>query len=208
MSTRFSLPWLATVKTLAYPAFIFYLVKMPREDKPLIKPPPARPWGSSARDFRLRLRKRRIVPESDSDDLAVAAPLTKKQKLHRRQQPRPRPRRRPPQLAAACNEMQNLVEALARDEEFTDDGGATIGAEGSLDADDDLAELDDIQDATADADPSKMDLSDIDSLIEEVEKVCGPRPGLDSRKYALDTLIALIWQQRQRPTFHVHLGSA
>ncbi len=69
--------------------------------------------------------------------------------------------------------MQNLVEALERDEEFTDGGVATIGAEGSLDADDDLAELDDIQDATVDADPSKMDLSDIDSLIEEVEKVCG-----------------------------------
>lgn len=183
---------------------------MPRDDKPLIKPSPARPWGTSARDFQIRLRKRRAVPESNSDsnDLTVAVPLVKKQKLGRRKQPRPSPRRRPPQLAATCDEMQNLVEALARDEEFADDGGASIGADASLDADGDPAELENIQDASSDADPRKIDLSDIYSLIEKVEKVCGPRPGLDQRKYTLGTLIALIRQRRKDLHFMIHLGLA
>lgn len=98
--------------------------------------------------------------------------------------------------------MQNLVEALAKDEDLTDDGGLTIGTEGSPGGEDHLAELEDIQGAAADAVPSKMDLSSIDSLIEEVERLCGPRPDLDSRKYALVSLIALIRQESSRATLH------
>lgn len=77
--------------------------------------------------------------------------------------------------------MQNLVEALANDEEFTDTSDLLIETTGSLSDEDDLAELEGIQNA-AEEEPTKMDSSIIDSLIEEVEKLCGPRPDLDLRK--------------------------
>ena len=68
--------------------------------------------------------------ESDAVHAMQSAPSYRDWVLFLQLMQTTRVQRQPPQLAAACNEMQNLVEALARDEAFTD-------TEGSLDADED-----------------------------------------------------------------------
>jgi hypothetical protein len=78
--------------------------------------------------------------------------------------------------------MQNVIEAFAY-EEFSDDDVLLIGQEEPLHGSDDFSEAEDTQDTMGDADESKMDPASIDVLIDELERLCGPTPEMDSRMY-------------------------
>jgi len=76
-----------------------------------------------------------------------------------------------------------LVEALATDRELLDEGVTPASEAGFVDADD--GEFVRNQEVTAGAPPKKMELSDIDMLIDEIERICRPNPEMNLYKLTL-----------------------
>lgn len=106
--------------------------------------------------------------------LNVTTKVAKKQKHIKR----PRPR-----LAAASDKLYKLVEALATDGEFLDKG-ITLALEAKFVGVDDRESVHS-QEVTAGVLPKKIELLDIDILINEIERVCGPKPKMDLCKLTL-----------------------
>jgi len=162
---------------------------MPSTTRSTVNAAPSRPWGSSISDFG-------FAPSIRRHELNVTTEVAKKQKHSKR----PRPR-----LAAASDELHELVEALATDEEFLDEGITPASEARFVDADD--GESVHSQEVTAGPPPKKMELSDIDILIDEIERVCGPKPEMDLCKSTLIFDSGVDWLTSY-PSTSAHVGKS
>ena len=126
-----------------------------------------RAWGTSYSDFHFRARKTRRAPRSSSRG-------AKKQKRGKCSQL--------PELATAPDDFQQVVEALAKDEEILG-YDANTASEVEVEGFDhggiftDTAELSESE--------LRMRASVMDMFITEIERVCGPVPEMDSRELTL-----------------------
>ncbi|KAK1596250.1 uncharacterized protein LY79DRAFT_678781 [Colletotrichum navitas] len=121
-----------------------------------------RPWGSSSSDFQL-------TAIDERHKLNVTTEVVKK----RKREVRPRP-----QLADSSDELHEFVKDLVMDEEFQAESTRPASEDGFLDAYDGEADHGQ-EDSTISSPNMKLERTDIDTLIDEVDRVCGPRPEMD-----------------------------